>query len=107
MHGLNLSSPLLCIEPTKVNVAHHTIRINAHGRAVQLVIVVHLIVDALRALEAFLGVLALILFHHVEVALVVDLEATRLDLVLPDLVVQLDVVKDGVDEALDVRILIS
>jgi len=37
----------------------------------------------------------------------VNLESSHLDLILPDLIVELDVVEDGVDQSLNVWILVT
>lgn len=111
-HGsqlLDLSDTLLGVESREVNASELLVlTVNAERCTVQLIIVVHLVVDTLGAHHArFVRVLALELLHLLEISLVVHLEATRLDLILPDLIVQLHVVEDGVHEALNVRVLVG
>ena len=48
----------------------------------------------------------IILVHDLEIHLVVNLEAFGLDLLLPVIIVDLNVVEDGVDEHADVGVLV-
>ena len=111
-HGsqlLDLSDTLLCVETREVNASElFVLSVDAERCTIQLVIIVHLVIDALSAHHALLlGVLSLKLFHLFKIGLVVHLETTRLYLILPDLIMQLHVVEDSVDKALDVRVLVG
>ena len=53
-----------------------------------------------------MGILRIVLLHDLEVHLVVHLEALSLDLLLPIFIVNLDVVKNGVDEHSNVWIFV-
>lgn len=105
---LNLSDTLFSVETREVNASElFALRVITKRSTIQLVIIVHLVVDTFCAHHCLiLGVLALELFHLLEVRLVVNLEAARLYFILPDLIVQLNVVEDCIDQALDVGVFI-
>jgi hypothetical protein len=72
-----------------------------------VLIVVHVIVHpAVLAALAPHRILLVVLLHQLEVDLVVHLEAARLDLLLPHVIVDLHVVQDRVDEDANVRVLV-
>jgi hypothetical protein len=68
-----------------------------------LIVVVHVIVHAILLHN---WVLLIILFHQLEINLVVDLESASLDFLLPHVIMNLNVIKNGVYQDADVRILI-
>ena len=67
-----------------------------------LVIVVHVV----HWVQLFNWVLLVILFHHLQVDLVVHLESLQLDLLSPSVVMDLNIVQNGVHEYSDVWVLI-
>ena len=107
MHGLDLSSSLLGVQTTEVDVCKLAVWIDSHGSTAKLIVVVHVIVQTIGADHAVFWVLTLILFHYVQVSLVVDLESSCLDLILPHLVMNLHIIQNSVNQSLDVGILIS
>lgn len=70
-----------------------------------LVLVVHVVVETVGTVCH--RVLLVVLVHYLQEDVVVDLETPHFDLVLPDLVVKLHVIEDGVDEALDIWVLVA
>jgi hypothetical protein len=68
-----------------------------------LIVVVHVIVHTILLHN---WVLLIILFHQLEINLIVDLESASLDFLLPHVIMNLNVIKNGVYQDADVRVLI-
>lgn len=101
-HGsqlLDLGRALLWVQPLKLG------DLCLIALKAQLILIVHIVINALGA--EWHRILLLILVHNLKVNIIVHLESTHLNLILPDLVMQLNIVENGVDEALDVRILVT
>lgn len=77
-------------------------KLRVEALLLHLLVVVHLLFFG-----RFDWVLLVIFIHDLQVNLVMDLKSSHLDFLLPHIVVQLNVVENGINQPLDIRILVT